>query len=222
MLADVTSLIGTILWPAVVLVALALFRRPISKLLGSDNVTVKGPGGFELSASSREQAATALTKASEKPTATTLGRAEALSQVDVAARTMQEIGQRARALWVDDQPANNVYEAEALEAVGIDVELSTSTADALARVQRNPPYDVIISDMVRADDEQAGYDLLDALRSAGDLTPVVIYAGSRSAEHFNEAVRRGAEGSTNQPQELVGLVLRAVRRRRDAAASNRS
>jgi CheY-like chemotaxis protein len=34
-------------------------------------------------------------------------------------------------LWVDDRPANNIYERQAMEALGIRFTISTSTEEAL-------------------------------------------------------------------------------------------
>jgi CheY-like chemotaxis protein len=121
--------------------------------------------------------------------------------------------QGAKVLWVDDRPNNNRFERQALEALGIDVELSLSTDDALDKLRRRP-YDLIISDMGRPGDPRAGYTLLDRLRSGGNLVPYVIYAGSRAPEHVREAREHGAIGSTNRPQELVSMVTAALTMRR--------
>ncbi|MEY2645381.1 MAG: hypothetical protein RLZZ611_2030, partial [Cyanobacteriota bacterium] len=70
---------------------------------------------------------------------------------------------------------------------------------------------VIVSDMGRPPDAQAGYTLLDRLRSTGNKTPYLIYAGSRSAEHVAESRRRGAIGCTNDPYELFEYIVEALR-----------
>jgi len=121
------------------------------------------------------------------------------------------LGRPPQVLWVDDRPSNNRYEVEALTSLGMHVSLSTSTDDALSKLSVHGPYDVIISDMGRPSDAQAGDTLLIAVRRRGDATPVVIYAASRSAEHFNMAVQRGAVGCTNQPDELIEMVSNALR-----------
>ena len=112
---------------------------------------------------------------------------------------------------MDDRPSNNRREAAALTSLGMHVSLSTSTDDALNKVATHGPFDVIISDMGRPPDMQAGYTLLDALRSRGNRTPFVIYASSRSPEHFDAAVQRGAVGCTNRPDELIDMVSNALR-----------
>lgn len=101
------------------------------------------------------------------------------------------------------------YERQALEALGVRFALSTSTEDALEQL-RYQAFDAIISDMGRPPDSQAGYTLLDSLRSQGNRTPFVIYAGSRAPEHIQEARRWGAVGCTNSPQELIGMVTQTL------------
>lgn len=123
--------------------------------------------------------------------------------------TSQQLN-RVAILWVDDQPQNNVYERQALEALGIQFTISTSTQDALAKV-RGEKYDVIISDMGRPPDQRAGYTLLEKLRGIGITTSFIIYSGSRMPEHVAEALRRGAAGATNDPQELLELVVDAIK-----------
>ena len=92
---------------------------------------------------------------------------------------------------------------------GIQVEISTSTDDALEKVDRRS-YDLIISDMGRPPDARAGYTLLDKLRQAGNQIPLVIYANSRTPEHVREARAHGAIGCTNRPQELIEMVTTAL------------
>lgn len=114
-----------------------------------------------------------------------------------------------RALWVDDRPENNVYERQAFEAQGIEFSLALSTNDALEQLKTNK-FAVIISDMGRKEGPQEGYVLLDRLRTQGDKTPFVIYAGSNLPEHKRLARERGAVGCTNRANELFQMVMSAI------------
>ena len=76
-------------------------------------------------------------------------------------------------LWVDDRPENNVYERQALEALGIRFTISTSTEDALVKL-RQRTFDVIISDMGRPPDLRAGYTLLEAVQTKGMIPDPAI------------------------------------------------
>jgi CheY-like chemotaxis protein len=111
-------------------------------------------------------------------------------------------------LWVDDRPDNNIIERQSMAAYNFDFELAASTGQALAKLQ-NRRYDAIISDMGRPPDSQAGYTLLEAVRESGNQTPYFIYAGSRAASHVQEALRRGAQGTTNRSDELLQMLLEA-------------
>lgn len=112
-------------------------------------------------------------------------------------------------LWVDDRPDNNVYERRAFEAMGISFTLALSTDEALRKLSEHG-FAAIISDMGRNEGPREGYVLLDKLRSVGDGTPLFIYAGSRQPEHLLEAQERGAQGCTNDSQELFMMVMRTV------------
>jgi len=94
-------------------------------------------------------------------------------------------------LWADDKPADNLHEREALEALGVNFVLCTSTEDAVERVTRES-FDAIITDMSRPPDPTAGYALLDALRKLGVRTPVIIY--TRSLVSRAEARNRALTG----------------------------
>lgn len=112
-------------------------------------------------------------------------------------------------IWVDDRPENNVYERQALEAMGFEFTLALSTDEAL-RILATRRFAAIISDMGRKEGPREGYALLEAVRASDQNTPFFIYAGSRAPKHQREAASRGAQGTTNMAQELIDLVLQAV------------
>ncbi|MDT7580317.1 MAG: hypothetical protein QOK35_1581 [Pseudonocardiales bacterium] len=118
-------------------------------------------------------------------------------------------GWRRHILWVDDRPDNNLYERRAMEAVGLQFTLALSTREALGLLGERR-FAAVISDMGRREGPREGYVLLDALRSTDRGTPFFIYAGSRAAAHRDEAAARGAQGTTNRPDELVDMVVAAV------------
>lgn len=113
-------------------------------------------------------------------------------------------------LWVDDNPTNNVWERRALEAYGVRFVLAVDTKQAEGLL-RDGEFAAIISDMGRPGDPRAGYTLLGLVRGAGIETPYFIYAGSRSPEHVRAAIESGAQGATNDPDELVAMVVAAFR-----------
>jgi CheY-like chemotaxis protein len=115
----------------------------------------------------------------------------------------QSTAAQRKILWVDDKPDNNIFERRAMEPYNIAFELAQSTGEALAKL-RNTKFDAIISDMRRPHDARAGYTLLEAVRDSGDHTPYFIFS---AWGHSEEALRRNAQGSTNQSGELIAQVL---------------
>jgi CheY-like chemotaxis protein len=233
LLDAVARLFGALIWPIAFLYLLVRFGSSIGDFITNSvsEITLKGVG-FEASMKRRQtEVATALTAANVSalttaPTPREEGStpeaaekvaweaAEATRRATVEAtelaaginvRTIQQI-EGSKVLWVDDRPENNNHERQALEATGVRFAISTSTEDALEKL-KTQRFDVIISDMGRPPDNRAGYTLLNALRSAGNQTPYIIYAGSRAPEHQMEARSRGAIGCTNRPTELFQMVL---------------
>lgn len=113
---------------------------------------------------------------------------------------------KSRILWVDDRPDNNIYERKAFESQGFNFSLAKSTDQALGILNENK-FAAIISDMGREEGPQEGYVLLEKIRKSGDHTPFFIYAGSNSMAHRQLAIEKGAQGSTNNAQELFKLVM---------------
>jgi CheY-like chemotaxis protein len=208
----VTGLVSALAWPLLVFVVLLRFRAPIAAFLANmESFSFKAPG-VEATAKQRQmEAAASLGAAAAAKGATDADALDVGSVVGSLPGAREQASfDRARVLWVDDNPGNNRYETRALEALGIRVETSLSTEDALAR-QRERPFDLILSDMGRGADSRAGFTLLDELRRSGDTTPFVIYAGSREPEHVAESRRRGALGCTNRPDELLNYVREGLR-----------
>lgn len=132
--------------------------------------------------------------------------AEAVAAIDQAPRR----GEEGRCiLWVDDRPENNRLLRDAMREFGIDVHIALSTQQALDALRRQE-FSAIISDMGRVEGPQEGYVLLEAVRSQGLRLPFFIYAGSNLDEHRKEALRRGAQLSTNDANELFRQVIRTV------------
>lgn len=112
-------------------------------------------------------------------------------------------------LWVDDNPNNNIYERQALSALGIVITPAQNTDAALALLKQQH-FDVIISDMARAEGTTAGYDLLAKTQAADIKAPFIIYSASSNPTFVAEAKKRGAYGETSSPDVLVSLVTSAL------------
>jgi CheY-like chemotaxis protein len=97
-------------------------------------------------------------------------------------------------------------EIQGFEALGAVV---TKRLDTTSRLQAlsAEKYDLAISDMGRSPDDRAGYTLLEEMRKRGLRTPLLIYSGSKKPEHVKEALERGGQGATNDPEELLAFAL---------------
>lgn len=72
-------------------------------------------------------------------------------------------------------------------------------------------YDVIVSDMSRPPDEEAGKTLLKHLKEQGSTIPVIIFAARWAAEHKDEAAAIGAVLVTNDTSEVYSRTLDVIR-----------
>ena len=130
---------------------------------------------------------------------------------------IDRIGEAPRILWVDDMPQGNRLERAALARLQIEVECVTGSDVALARLREaTPPFDIVISDWRRdADGPDAGLTLALRMRAAGERQPIVYYhAGfdaALRAERRARALAAGAVGEAVLPQELIEMVVLALR-----------
>jgi len=212
LISAIAELVGVLVWPGVVVFLVIKFRGAFADFLANlGEFTVRAPG---LEASGKRQEAAAALGAAMAAREESDEALKAVADPRDAAKALpspraQRRLQGARVLWVDDKPVNNRYERQALEALGVDIDLSLSTEEALKSI-RQRPYDLIISDMARPEDRQAGLTLLDELRESGNQTPYAIYAGVMTPRTVGEAREHGAIGATDLPQELVTLVTNAL------------
>jgi len=212
------SFLQIIIWPLTVLLILFYLRIPLKKFL-DDLIEVNLKAGpFETTAKRKQiiEAAASLGAATAHWDDATPDNHDANKTKDIAKsvdqlmtpKTSRQI-EGASILWVDDRPMNTSYERQALEALGAQFTISKSTEDAIEKLDRKR-YDLIISDMGRPPDQQAGYTLLEQVKARNFTTPLIIYASSKRPEHIAEARRRGAFGTTNEPQELFEFVVAAL------------
>ncbi|WP_271614282.1 response regulator [Bradyrhizobium sp. CCBAU 51627] len=113
-------------------------------------------------------------------------------------------------LWVDDNPDGNIHERHALEALGITVDMAIDTDDAMNKLAERH-YDAVISDMARPEGPRAGYELLDRMKAKKISPPFIIYSSTNTPAQQQEAITRGAFGSSNKVAELIELVANAIR-----------
>lgn len=126
------------------------------------------------------------------------------------ARNVIGVLQGARILWIDDHPQLSDAERRVLEHLGASVVAARETWEAIDRL-RQAPFDVVVSDIARQDEPEAGVLALPALRHAAPETPVVFYVSRLPRDTPPPA---GAFGITNDPDELLHLILDVLERKR--------
>lgn len=113
----------------------------------------------------------------------------------------------ARILWVDDNSSNNAGEIETLRGLNVDIDLAGSTADAGEQLAA-AVYDVVLSDMARGADLDAGLKLIPFVQAAAGKPDLIFYVGTE------RQLPSGAFGLTTRPDELFHLIVDALSRRR--------
>jgi CheY-like chemotaxis protein len=152
------------------------------------------------------------------------GKARGMGTIDQAqteryASLLINAPDQKRVLWVDDRPSNNRMETAALTKLQIEVVPVIGTKEALARLESDPePFDLVLSDWARPelhlDTLSAGIHLLRQLHERSFSLPLIFYHGTSSeqerAERREQALREGAFGEAVMPNELLGLVTKAL------------
>jgi CheY-like chemotaxis protein len=114
----------------------------------------------------------------------------------------------ARLLWVDDTPDSIVQESRLLEQAGAVITRTLSTDEAVNALNREN-FDLVLSDIARGDDDQAGLHFADELVARRNSPPIVFYVGAAKWPP-----PRHAFGIADRPDELVHLVLDSLARTR--------
>ncbi|MFH8573366.1 response regulator [Streptomyces sp. NPDC017993] len=133
-------------------------------------------------------------------------RRTALGRLEHAADVLQG----GKMLWVDDRPEGNAPLVELFRTAGMHIDIALSTKEATPLFRRRP-YDVIISDIDRSGDRQAGIKMLRLLEQYHLDVPVLIYTGRFNPER---GVDRRIFAATTAPVDLVHYVIDLMERAR--------
>jgi hypothetical protein len=201
----ITAAAGLIAWLALCLIVLALGLRGVR--ITADGRTV-GDGVVRVTPGARQSSTDELKRAAE-----TKGNAELDEAADVIGRLSRV--RSTRVLWVDDNPRGNVDETLALLKLGVNV-MSVGTTDLADLFLNSAHFDLVITDMTRGDDPEAGLSLIALIktiyaRRREEAPPVIVYSanpGIRGAR----ATREGAREVTRTPGQLANAVARLIAR----------
>lgn len=116
-----------------------------------------------------------------------------------------------RLLVVDDEPIVGKRLRQVFGKMGLEVEIFTSAAPALAAMGERP-FDVVVTDLKM--EGMDGMEVLNRVTKINPETRVIIITGYAQQETANEAFRKGVFDFLAKPfrlDELKQIVLRALR-----------
>ena len=235
LVADVWASLVTLLvgwaWPATVLIVLCFMVRhtdttAIQKFI---NDLMQGKQSVEASLGPKEGIAVKIVSLQVQNGLTRQITAEsgqisfaqqsAVQRVSESAATKlrQQASQppdlRVKILWVDDHPQNNIglqYAFQALGIIVVCIDSNSSIASTFATVGR---FDVVITDMYRDAvrdrpvEPEGGWQTVNIIKADYPNVPVIIYAGTYSAQHANDPVSPPVLANTNDTQKVFDLVF---------------
>jgi CheY-like chemotaxis protein len=97
-----------------------------------------------------------------------------------------------------------------LRAFGVKIEGALTTDEAMAKIRKHQ-YDLVVSDMTRDGQSDAGLQLLNRLRKSGKQTPIVYYVGSVEPSRGTPVE---AFGIADHPESLLHYVYDVLERSR--------
>lgn len=206
LLAKLIETIPALAWVVFAGVVYFTIRRPLVLHILPRLTMVRGPG-VELTL-----ADDLLDKASENVSGTACSttavtaseRRGVLGRLDHAASYLQD----GRILWVDDVPENNRYLTRLFGEFGMQVDSARSTEEAL-HLLGHRSYDMVLTDIRRGNDPQAGIRMLQEFRDHGINLPVVIHAAQFDSRLGIDSL---AFAGTNRPDEVVHYVIDLMER----------
>jgi CheY-like chemotaxis protein len=151
-----------------------------------------------------------MTALADASTTQRVGSQGAQDQVARRAERLEPILHGARVLLVNDVPAEMHHVLRILRSLGLEVLVATTTEVGLAMLQVNE-CDVVISDMRRGDDAQAGTKLMAAMRAQNLYRPTILTPGRYLPELGTPPY---AFGITNRVDELLNLLFDVLERAR--------
>jgi putative nucleotidyltransferase with HDIG domain len=128
---------------------------------------------------------------------------------------MATAGNPARVLVVDEQLQGRAEIDGVLKKAEYATVLSSGSDEAIAHIERDPPYDLVLSDLMIAG--LNGKGLIERMRQVQPDTPLVLVTPSRDVERALVAVRQGAYDYLLKPfekEQLLITVKRAINYRR--------
>jgi len=128
---------------------------------------------------------------------------------------LQRPGTLLKVLWVDDRPQNNIGLQYAFQTLGMVVICIDSNDGIAAAFKTANGFDVVITDMGRGNDRQAGKKTIEIIRNQYSGTPVIVYTARYPAD---QDLVPPVIAITNSPQkvftEVTGIATRRATSKR--------
>lgn len=121
-----------------------------------------------------------------------------------------------RILIVDDEPYARTVMASVLEKENYRPVLALTGAEAADRLENDPPYDLVLFDIV-LNGPKGGPDMIERVRATHPDTPLVVVTAMRDIDAVISAMRKRAYDYLLKPfgrEELLATVQRAIEQRR--------
>lgn len=114
-------------------------------------------------------------------------------------------------LWVDDYPANNEGIMTLLESKNIHCDIAISTSQGM-ELFRNRLYDIVITDMGRGVERDAGLALIEQLNAIHCKVPIIVFASDNAIRTYGaRAYELGAHTVTSGVFEIIHAILEILR-----------
>jgi putative nucleotidyltransferase with HDIG domain len=120
-----------------------------------------------------------------------------------------------RILVVDDEPYIRTVTAAILEKENYRPVVASGGSDAIARLDNDPPYDLILGDVVMNGSE--GLGMIDKMRASRPDTPVIVTTALSDVNTAITVMRKGIYDYLPKPFEqdqLLSIVKRAIEHHR--------
>lgn len=113
---------------------------------------------------------------------------------------------RNRILWVDDYPINNESVISLFQDKNIYFDIALTTKQGL-ELYKEELYDLIITDMGRGNESDAGLSLLKELKSLHCQIPIVVFSSTEAIQRYGEcALQLGAYKVTNGIGNIITVI----------------
>ena len=194
-------IVPTLVWTLILILILWHYRRPLAELFSRVG-RIKVLGVEAEFAQAREQ----LINASKSYDVT--WKEEDLKGVIERADRIRDLLNGSRILWVDDYFLANATIFRFLNTYGVVIDSATTTEEALTALRwASGAYEVVVTDMVRQSDTEAGVHLIQTMNQENLNKPIIVFVAHFQPERGTPL---GAVAITDNPIRLIHYILNVL------------